>query len=245
MQTSVPQSTSVTEKLPAGLYVAATPIGNLRDITLRVLDALGSADLIMAEDTRKAGLLLKHFKISNAVKSFRIHRLQEDTEYALRELASGKSIVFITDAGTPGISDPVSHLIREIRKRHLPVPVIPLPGASAVTAALSVSGWQANPALFVGFLSPKSGKRRKSLEQMREFDGVIVIYESVHRIDRLLAEIKEILPDRPLLIGREITKIHEEFIEIQPGQPIPEFVKKGEFTVLAGRPGIEKVEKVE
>lgn len=227
---------TATDSLPAGLYVAATPIGNLRDITLRVLDALKSADLIMAEDTRKAGLLLKHFEISNALKSFRIHRMREDTEYALRELAAGKSIVFVTDAGTPGISDPVSHLIREIRQRKLSVPVIPLPGASAMTAALSVSGWQANPSVFAGFLSPKSGKRRKSLEQMREFDGVIVIYESVHRIDRLLEEIVQILPDRPVLVGREITKIHEQFIEIPPGGPIPDFVRKGEFTVLVGRP---------
>lgn len=105
-----------------------------------------------------------------------------------------------------------------------------------MTAALSVSGWQANPSVFAGFLSPKSGKRRKSLEQMREFDGVIVIYESVHRIDRLLEEIVQILPDRPVLVGREITKIHEQFIEIPPGGPIPDFVRKGEFTVLVGRP---------
>ncbi len=227
---------TATEKIGPGLYVAATPIGNLRDITLRVLDALQTADLILAEDTRKTGLLLKHFGIAKPLKSFRIHRLREDIDFALAELQAGKAVVFVTDAGTPGISDPVSHLVREIRQRAPAIPVIPLPGASAMTAALSVSGWQANPTIFAGFLSPKPGKRRKSLEQMVEFDGVIVLYESVHRIDRLLGEILEILPDRPVLVGREITKMHEQFIEIPPGGPVPDFVKKGEFTVLIGRP---------
>lgn len=227
---------TATEKIGPGLYVAATPIGNLRDITLRVLDALQTADLILAEDTRKTGLLLKHFGIAKPLKSFRIHRLREDIDFALSELQAGKAVVFVTDAGTPGISDPVSHLVREIRQRAPAIPVIPLPGASAMTAALSVSGWQANPTIFAGFLSPKPGKRRKSLEQMVEFDGVIVLYESVHRIDRLLGEILEILPDRPVLVGREITKMHEQFIEIPPGGPVPDFVKKGEFTVLIGRP---------
>lgn len=227
---------TATEKIGPGLYVAATPIGNLRDITLRVLDALQTADLILAEDTRKTGLLLKHFGIAKPLKSFRIHRLREDIDFALSELQAGKAVVFVTDAGTPGISDPVSHLVREVRQRAPAIPVIPLPGASAMTAALSVSGWQANPTIFAGFLSPKPGKRRKSLEQMVEFDGVIVLYESVHRIDRLLGEILEILPDRPVLVGREITKMHEQFIEIPPGGPVPDFVKKGEFTVLIGRP---------
>ena len=224
------------EPLQAGLYVAATPIGNLNDITLRVLAALRSADLILAEDTRKTGILLKHFDIKTKMKSFRIHRLREDISFATDALLSGRSVVFVTDAGTPGISDPVSHLVRHLREHHKDILITPLPGASAVTALLSVSGFQANPTLFVGFLSPKSSARRKSLEQMTTFDGLILIYESVHRIDRLLADIWEILPDRPILIGREITKLHEEFIEILPGEPVADFTRKGEFALILGRP---------
>ncbi|MBW7858179.1 MAG: 16S rRNA (cytidine(1402)-2'-O)-methyltransferase [Leptonema sp. (in: Bacteria)] len=223
-----------SKPLAGGLYVAATPIGNLADITLRVLDSLKQADLILAEDTRKTNQLLNHYKIKNKLKSFRVHRLKEDISSTITELLAGKSVVFVTDAGTPGISDPVSHLVRQIREQKLPIPITALPGASALTAALSISGWQVNPTLFAGFLSPKSGKRRKSIEQMLQFDGLIVIYESVHRIDKLLAELVEIHPNRPILVTRELTKLHQECIEIEPGGPIPDFVRKGEFTVILG-----------
>lgn len=220
-----------------GLYIAATPIGNLRDVTLRLLDVLNSCDLILAEDTRKTAILLEHYGIRNHLKSFRVHRLREDTDFALRSLEEGKSVVFVTDAGTPGISDPVSHLVREARLRLPDLPITPVPGPSALTAALSVCGWQTNPSLFAGFLSPKPGRRRKSLTELAVFSGVIVIYESVHRVERLLAEIQEILPGREILLGREITKMHEEFLHVPAGMPVPEFTLKGEFTVLIGPAG--------
>lgn len=223
--------------LAPGLYVAATPIGNLRDVTLRLLDALSGCDLILAEDTRKTAILLQRYDIRKPLKSFRVHRLREDTEHAITELQAGRSLVFVTDAGTPGISDPVSHLVREVRQRCHGTAIIPLPGPSALTTALSVSGWQTNPTLFAGFLSPKSGRRRTTLGKLRVFPGVIVFYESVHRIDRLIADVQEILPGREILVARELTKVHEEFVLLRAGAELPAFARKGEFTLLVGPDG--------
>lgn len=223
--------------LAPGLYVAATPIGHLRDVTLRVLDALSGCDSILAEDTRKTAILLQRYEIHKPLKSFRVHRLREDTDHAITELQEGRSLVFVTDAGTPGISDPVSHLVREVRRRIPDCRIIPLPGASALTTALSVCGWQTNPALFGGFLSPKSGRRRSALAELQAFPGVIVLYESVHRIDRLIADVQEILPGREILVARELTKVHEELVLLPVGGSVPTFTHKGEFTLLIGPEG--------
>lgn len=225
----------------AALFMVATPIGNLADITLRALSILKQSDIVLSEDTRKTGILLHHYGIEARKKSYRVHHLEGDTDHAIALLKEGKKLSFCTDAGTPGISDPGSHLVRAVREKLPHVPVIPIPGPSAMGALLSVCGWQVNPSLFLGFLSPKSGKRKKILREYEKFSGVIVLYESVYRFKRLLTEIHGIFPEREVLVGREITKKFEQILLI-PGKldeneyqrlidGIPE---KGEFSIMIG-----------
>lgn len=223
------------------LYVTATPIGNLEDITYRAVNTLKSVDLILSEDTRKTGILLKHYEINTAQKSYRVHHLQADTQFALERLREGKRLALCTDAGTPGISDPGSYLVNRIRQELPDIPVIPVPGPSAMNAMLSVCGWQINPSIFGGFLSTKSGKRKRFLEELVDFEGIILLYESVHRMEKLLLEIRENLPGRDVLVGREITKIHEQHVLLEGSlsddeyrQKIGHIVMKGEFTVVVG-----------
>jgi len=220
------------------LYIVATPIGNLEDITQRALRILKEVDLILCEDTRKSGILLKHYGIETPKKSYRIHHIKEDTGFAIEKLKAGQNLALITDAGTPGISDPGSYLVRSVRESLPEVKIIPVPGPSALAGALSVSGFQANPSVFAGFLSPKEGRRREALHRMKEFEGCVILYESVHRIERLLREIREILPERDIFIAREITKVYEEYIFIPHKENLEtlsgKFVKKGEFTVIIG-----------
>ncbi len=233
------------EPLPEGpaLYMTAVPIGNLADITLRALHVLAGVDGILCEDTRKTGILLKHYGLSNALKSYRIHRREADTEHALSELRQGKRLAFCSEAGTPAISDPGSFLVGSVREKMPEVPIIPIPGPSAMAAALSIAGNQTNPALYLGFLSPKAGRRRRALEEYREFPGLIVVYESVHRIEATLNDIRDIFPHRNIMIAREMTKIYEESLILNP-ESTPEEIagevgsltKKGEFTLVIGPP---------
>ena len=223
------------------LYMVATPLGNLEDITYRAVRILGEVDLIFSEDTRKTGILLNHYGLKTPQKSFRVHHLQQDLEKALASLAEGKKIAFCTDAGTPGISDPGSALVREIRSRLPEIQVHPIPGPSALAAALSVCGWQTNPSLFAGFLSPKKGRRQKAISGFSSFEGIVVLYESVHRIEKLLQEIHELLPEREVFVAREMTKVFEDYRWIRTGLDEEEFdreleslTKKGEFTVIVG-----------
>lgn len=231
------------DTLPGGaaLFMVATPIGNMKDITLRALSILGKSDIVLSEDTRKTGILLHHYGIEAKKKSYRIHHLNEDTEHAIGLLREGNKISFCTDAGTPGISDPGSHLVRAVRERLPEVPIIPIPGPSALGSLLSVCGWQTNPSLFLGFLSPKPGRRRKSLEEYRDFSGAIVLYESVYRFKKLLLEIHEIFPDREVLIGREITKKFEQILLFPARISDDEYKRlvdgipeKGEFSIMIG-----------
>jgi len=217
------------------LYIIATPIGNLKDITIRAIETLKLCDLVLSEDTRKSKILFQKYNIITPLKSFRVHHLKEDILYTIHQLESYKAIGFITDAGTPGISDPVSHLIRYIRENKLNFPVIPIPGPSALSTALSISGWQVNPTLFLGFLSNKSTKRIKSLESYKNFEGCIVLFESVHRIQKLLEEIFSVFPKREVLIAREMTKKFEEYVIINKQEFEKQkelFRTKGEFTVV-------------
>ncbi len=218
-----------------GLYIIATPIGNLKDITIRALEILKLCDLVLAEDTRKSKILFQKYEIHTPLKSFRIHNLKEDIQYCIKQLLESKAIGFITDAGTPGISDPVSHLIRTIRENSLNIPIIPVPGPSALTTALSITGWKANPTLFLGFLSNKKIKRQKTLEQYKNFEGCIVIYESVHRIYHLLQDIFSLYPERKILIAREMTKKFEQYIILNKKEfelnSLP-VIEKGEFTIV-------------
>jgi 16S rRNA (cytidine1402-2'-O)-methyltransferase len=223
----------------AGLYIISTPLGNLEDITYRAVRILKESDLIFSEDTRKTAILLRQYQIDTPQRSYRIHRLARDTEEVLTHLKEGKMVSLCTDAGTPGISDPGSHLIRKVREELPNLPILPIPGPSALAAALSVSGFQANPSIFLGFLSPKSGRRINALSGYRNFEGNLVLYESVHRIRRLLHEILEIFPGRDLFVAREMTKYYEEYILIRSGEQnarglIDAIPEKGEFTVIIG-----------
>lgn len=226
------------------LHIVATPIGNLEDFTFRAVRILKEADLILSEDTRKTKILLDHYGISTPMKSYRVHRIQEDTDYALNLLREVKRLALTTDAGTPGISDPGSHLVRAVRDLLPDVAVLPIPGASALGAALSICGWQTNPALFGGFLSVKPGRRRRFLEEWVDFEGVIVLYESVHRIEKVLLEIGEIFPDRTIFVAREITKYYEDYRFLGPAgssdhfqEEVKAIPSKGEFTLVIGPPG--------
>ncbi|MFN3603840.1 MAG: 16S rRNA (cytidine(1402)-2'-O)-methyltransferase [Leptonema sp. (in: bacteria)] len=217
------------------LYIIATPIGNLKDITYRAVETLKNCDLVLAEDTRKAKILFHKYDIHTPLKSFRVHQIQKDIEFAIEEIQNKKVLGFITDAGTPGISDPGSHLVREIREKFPEIPVLPIPGPSSLSTILSVSGWQNHPLLFLGFLSPKNHKRKMVLKKYSTFEGSILLFEAVHRIEKLLLEIEEFFPERKILVGREMTKKFEQYLvfPLNSLKKILESIpKKGEFTIL-------------
>ncbi len=217
------------------LYVISTPIGNLKDITFRAIETMQYCDLILAEDTRTAKILFHKYDIHTPLKSFRTHHLQEDIDFAIREILKNKAIGFITDAGTPGISDPGTHLVRTIRENYPEIPILPVPGPSSLSTILSISGWKNQPMLFLGFLSPKTKKRKIILEKYKNFEGCIVLFESVHKIETLCLEIQEYFPERKLLIGREMTKMYEQYIVLHSNsfkETLSLIPKKGEFTIL-------------
>ncbi len=191
------------------LYVIATPIGNLGDITLRALDALKSADLIAAEDTRHSGILLKHCGISKPFISFHEHNEAMRTAQLAERLAAGETVALITDAGMPGISDPGLRLIRECIKRNLPFTI--LPGPSAVLTALVGSGFSTEKFFFGGFLPPKSGGRERDLRAAAAREETSVFFESPHRLIKTLTAAHEIMPERQMCVARELTKKFEEF----------------------------------
>ncbi|PJZ54588.1 16S rRNA (cytidine(1402)-2'-O)-methyltransferase [Leptospira adleri] len=217
---------------PGTLYVVSTPIGNLEDFTFRALRILKNTNRILCENAGHSRRLLKFYGIETPAST--LYKDQSEVPYSglLEELREGKNFALISDAGAPGVSDPGSHLVRMVREAGLKV--TPVPGASALTALLSISGWQANPFLFLGFLSEKKGKKRNQLGEWKEFEGLLMIFESVHRIGDTLDAVKEIFPDGEFLIGREMTKIHEEILHYSPisGGKLKEFARKGEFVVL-------------
>lgn len=213
------------------LYVVATPIGNLKDITLRALEILKEADLILCEDTRRTRLLLTHYGISNELLSYNEHNERERIPKTIELLEEGRKVALVSDAGTPGISDPGYRLVREARIRGFDI--ISVPGPSAVIAALSISGLPTDRFVFEGFLPRKKKKRLKRLEFLKNEDRTIIIYESVHRIERILREILEIMGDREVALCRELTKLHEEvrFGQLSDIQT-QEIKKKGEFVIV-------------
>ena len=223
------------------LYILGTPIGNLADISLRALHVLSQVDWILCEDTRQTMKLLRKYSPligeKKALKSYRIAHKEKDLAWLCQKLEENSSIAFCSDAGTPGISDPGADLVRRAREKNLGK-VIPVPGPSALSLALSLSGWQSNPSLFTGFLSTAPGRRRKALRELSDFSGLIVIYESVHRIKKLMGEMKEIFYGRDILIAREMTKVHEEFLLFKTTESaswegkLANMPCKGEFTVL-------------
>src|SRR5881275_857168 len=191
------------------LYVVATPIGNLSDITLRALEVLKLVDLIAAEDTRHSGILLKHFEIKKSLVSYHEHNETMRTAQLVERLVAGKDIALITDAGTPGLSDPGARLIRECIKRELPFAIIP--GPSSILTALVGSGFSTEKFFFGGFLPVKSGQRERELRAAAERDETAIFFESPYRLTKTLATCIDVMPDQQLCIARELTKKFEEF----------------------------------
>jgi 16S rRNA (cytidine1402-2'-O)-methyltransferase len=193
------------------LYIIASPIGNLGDMTFRAVSILKEKiDAVYCEDTRQTKKLLNHYGINLPTRSLHTHSSEQKLDNAVDFMLEGHSAAYITDSGTPGISDPGSRLVAAARDRG--ITVCPIPGPSALAAIASVSGFHGKHIIFAGFLARKDGKRRKELTKLKEFPGLIIIYESPYRIKKLMPAIQEVFPGRQVLIGREMTKLFEEFI---------------------------------
>ena len=216
------------------LYVVATPIGNLEDITHRALRVLAEADLVACEDTRQTLKLLTRYGIQARLTPFHSYNMKREAPRLLAAMQQGQSVALVTDGGTPGISDPGAFLASEARAAG--IRVTPVPGPSALTALLSVAGFYGPAVSFAGFLSPKPGRRRRSLEELLARPGGVVLYESPHRILKLLEDLAGLAPERPCLLAREMTKVHEEFLEGDAAKLLTELAGRtkllGEFTVF-------------
>ena len=218
---------------PGTLYVVATPIGNLEDITLRALRVLKEVGLVACEDTRRTRTLLTHFGIHVPVTSYFEHNKLAKGPAILKTLREGKSVALVTDAGTPGISDPGFLLVREAREAG--IPVVPVPGPSAVVAALSAAGIPADSFVFDGFLPVKPGKRIHRLEALRELEMTLVCYESPHRILAALEAIGHVFGQVEIVVARELTKQFEEIVRGTPAALRERFAAgtvRGEFTLV-------------
>ncbi len=223
--------------LAPGLYLVATPIGNLEDITLRALRVLKEADLVACEDTRQTQKLLNHYGISTRTISYHEHNELTRAPELVLELEQGARVALVSDAGMPGISDPGYRLITlAIRHR---VPVVPVPGASAFLAALVASGLPTDSFRFGGFLPAKRAARRELLEGLRDLPRTQIFYEAPHRIRETLEDIVEVLgAARPVVLAREVTKVHEEFLRGRAGELLEQLRGrdlKGEITLLLGK----------
>ena len=218
------------------LYVVATPIGNLGDITLRAIETLKSADVVAAEDTRRSGMLLKHVGIKKPFISYHEHNEAARTMELVERLARGENIALITDAGMPGLSDPGLRLIRECIKRAVPFTIIP--GPSSILTALTGSGFSTQKFSFCGFLPVKSGQRERELRAAAEREETVIFFESPYRLTKTLAACADIMPDRQLCVARELTKKFEEFRRGTAGELLAHYQvhpPKGEIVlVLSG-----------
>lgn len=215
------------------LYVVATPIGNLEDLTFRALRILKDVSLIACEDTRQTRKLLTKYNIKKSLISYYHPRESQKTPQIISQLKKGKNVALVTDSGTPGISDPGYPLIREAIARG--IQIIPIPGASALTAALSASGLPTHRFIFLGFPSPKKEATKKLLSSLKDEKSTLVFYLPTRRLSSFLETALETLGDRPAVIARELTKIHEEFIRGTVGELASSLKKrelKGEATVL-------------
>lgn len=215
------------------LYLVATPLGNLEDITQRALRILAEVDLIAAEDTRHTLKLLNHFNIKQKMLSYFLHNERERTGEIIAKLLSGLNVALVSDAGMPGISDPGYFLVAEAVKQG--ITIIPIPGASAVVTALAASGLPTNSFWFEGFLPRKAKERSEILSGLAKVKGTLVFYEAPHRLLPTLKGIFEILGDRETVIARELTKVHEEFIRGRLSEIIARIGNdspRGEFTIL-------------
>jgi len=222
---------------PGTLYVVATPIGNLEDITYRAVRVLKEADLIACEDTRHTAKLLHHYGIDKPTISYHEHNEAARAEELVAKLVEGLNIAQVSDAGMPGISDPGYRVISLAIERGMKV--VPIPGASALVAALAASGLPTDSFQFLGFLPAKSGQRRTLLETLRDAEYTTVVYEAPHRIAETMNDIVELLgAERPVALARELTKVHEEFIRGSAAQVLARMQAqelKGEITLLIGK----------
>ncbi|HID38548.1 MAG TPA: 16S rRNA (cytidine(1402)-2'-O)-methyltransferase [Calditrichaeota bacterium] len=197
------------EILPGTLYLVATPIGNLADITYRAVHILNNVDLIAAEDTRQSRILLNHYLIKTPLVSYHSYNLMKQTPQLIRRLKAQQSIALISDAGTPGISDPGYQLVQSAIEEH--IRIVPIPGASALLTALVASGLPTNRFVYEGFLPLKKGRKTR-LQQLALEERTIVLYESPHRIQKTIGDILDIFGDRPCVLARELTKLYEELL---------------------------------
>ena len=223
--------------MPGRLYVVATPIGNLEDITYRAVRVLGEVDLIACEDTRQTRKLLDHYGIQKPAVSYHEHNETERAEELAERLREGAAIALVSDAGAPLVSDPGYRLVRAAIESG--IAVYPIPGPSAVVAALSASGLPTDSFRFAGFLPHKPGQRMKALEAIADERATVVFYEAPHRILESLEAVEQTLGDRPVVVARELTKIHEEFLRGTAAEVRAELAGrdsvKGEITLLIGK----------
>jgi len=214
------------------LYVVATPIGNLKDITLRALEILNEVDFILCEDTRTSGNLLKNYNIKKELVSFNARMEEKKIDAVIKRIKLGDSCALISDAGTPAISDPGVRLVNEAKKNG--IDIVGIPGANAAILALSIAGLPTDSFVFEGFLPQKKG-RQKLLKNLAEEERTIVLYESMYRIEKLIIELNEYMPSRIIAIGRELTKKFEELWRGSPKdilESLSEHQLKGEFVVI-------------
>jgi 16S rRNA (cytidine1402-2'-O)-methyltransferase len=228
--------TDAPDNSPGGcLYLVATPIGNLEDMTLRALRVLKEADLVACEDTRQTQKLLQHYGIHKELVSYHEHNELTRAPELVIQMEEGAQVALVSDAGTPVVSDPGHRLVAQCQRHH--IPVVPIPGPSAFVAALAASGMPTAEFLFVGFLPSRAGARRKKLEELKAEPRALVLYEAPHRLADTLADAAEILGARPAVVAREITKIHEEFLRgslAELRDAARSRAPRGEITLLIG-----------
>ena len=217
------------------LFVVGTPIGNLEDVTLRAISTLQSVDIILAEDTRNSKKLLDAHKIETKMMSYHEHSSNKEIKKMIDLLLEGKDLALISDAGTPTISDPGYGLIRDCIKHD--IVIVPIPGVSAITAAMSVSGLPSDSFTFVGFLPQKKG-RLKKIELLKNIENTVILFESPYRLEKTLNQLLEHLGNRSVVVGRELTKLYEEVIRGNLTDVIKYFSKskvKGEIVIMIGK----------
>jgi 16S rRNA (cytidine1402-2'-O)-methyltransferase len=233
-KTPAPEPTDATNSAAAGcLYLVGTPIGNLEDITLRALRILKEADQIACEDTRHTQKLLSHYDIHKPLVSYHEHNELTRAPELVVALEQGAKIALVSDAGMPLVSDPGHRLVTLCLRHH--IPIVPIPGPSALLASLSASGLPNEEFLFVGFLPARSGERRRALERLRIEDRTIILYEAPHRLAECIADAREVLGNRSACIAREVTKLHEEFLRGKLSElstSLDERPARGEITLL-------------
>ena len=218
--------------MPGTLFIVATPIGNLEDITLRALRVLREADLIACEDTRHTRKLLAHFQIRKPTISYHEHNELERATELVKKLEAGLNIALVSDGGTPLVSDPGFRIVREASDRR--IPVVPIPGPSAVIAAISASGLPTSEFSFFGFLPARRAARRARLKELADLKTTLVFYEAPHRIKETIADARHAFGARECVVARELTKLHEEFVRGPLREMEPPEVARGEIVLLIG-----------